>query len=89
MRPRRFDAIAALLTGVYGLSAATTLITGNERVLLLRDSLATGVLALVLLLSCALRRPLVFHAAKRVGSPAAGADGDVRWATEPGVRPPS
>ncbi|MGA8113487.1 MAG: VC0807 family protein [Actinocatenispora sp.] len=86
VRARQFDAIAGFLLAIYGLSAAGSLMGGGQHALLLRDSLTTGVLAGGMLVSVALRRPLVFLAAKRVTSPVAGADWDHRWATEPEVR---
>ncbi|MFD1045709.1 VC0807 family protein [Kibdelosporangium lantanae] len=86
VRARRFDVIAGFIMAVYGLSLAATLVSGDDHVLLLRDSFTTGVLPLGFLVSCVVRRPLVFYAAKRASSPVASTDWDTRWANEPGVR---
>ncbi|HZE41236.1 MAG TPA: VC0807 family protein [Stackebrandtia sp.] len=83
---RQFDAIAGFVMAIYGLSAAMTLLSGDQRILLLRDSITTGVLALGLLISFAIRRPLIYYAAKRAGGPAGHAEWETRWANEPGVR---
>ncbi|GAA1964529.1 VC0807 family protein [Amycolatopsis minnesotensis] len=86
VRTRRFDVFAAFLMAVYGLSFLTALVSGDDRFLLLRESVTTGVLAAGFLLSCVVGKPLVFLAARRASGDAEAPGWDHRWATEPGVR---
>ncbi|MFD5247426.1 VC0807 family protein [Amycolatopsis sp. NPDC058340] len=70
VRDRAFDGFAALLAGVLGVGLVLSLVTGDAKFLLLKESFATATAALVLLLSCFSRTPMVLVAV-RAGSSAA------------------
>ncbi|UMP05020.1 VC0807 family protein [Amycolatopsis sp. EV170708-02-1] len=70
VRDRSFDGFAALLAGVLGVGLVLSLVTGDANFLLLKESFATATAALVLLLSCFSRTPMVLVAV-RAGSSAA------------------
>ncbi|MFI7118982.1 VC0807 family protein [Amycolatopsis sp. NPDC049868] len=70
VRDRSFDGFAALLAGVLGVGLVLSLVTGDAKFLLLKESFATATAAIVLLLSCFGRTPMVLVAV-RAGSSAA------------------
>lgn len=70
VRDRSFDGFAALLAGVLGVGLVLSLVTGDTKFLLLKESFATATAAIVLLLSCFGRTPMVLVAV-RAGSNAA------------------
>jgi hypothetical protein len=63
-RFRRVDALSALVLLGIALSIAALALGGSPRMLLLRESLVTGAVGVVFLLSLATRRPLVFYFAR-------------------------
>ncbi|MBB3052493.1 hypothetical protein FHS23_003527 [Prauserella isguenensis] len=67
VRYRSFDGFAALLASVLGVGLILSLVSGDARFLLLKESFATGVAALLIIASCAGRNPLVLVAV-RAGS---------------------
>ncbi|WP_018912234.1 VC0807 family protein [Thiomonas sp. FB-6] len=64
VRTRRLDALSLLVLLGIVLSAAVSLLGGEPRLLLLRESLVTGSIGLAFLISLALGRPLVFYLAR-------------------------
>ncbi|KFZ81279.1 hypothetical protein ED92_13420 [Amycolatopsis sp. MJM2582] len=70
LRDRSFDGFAALLAGVLGVGLVLSLVTGDVKFLLLKESFATATAAIVLLLSCFSRTPMMLVAV-RAGSSAA------------------
>ncbi|KMN83487.1 membrane protein [Chromobacterium sp. LK11] len=64
VRFRRVDALSLLVLAGIGLSLLAMLLGGDARLLLLRESLITGLIGCGFLLSLALRRPLVFYLAR-------------------------
>jgi len=70
VRERSFDGFAALLAGVLGVGLVLSLVTGDAKLLLLKESFATATAAIVLLVSCFSRTPMVLVAV-RAGSGAA------------------
>ncbi|WP_037319736.1 VC0807 family protein [Amycolatopsis orientalis] len=70
VRDRCFDGFAALLAGVLGVGLVLSLVTGDAKFLLLKESFGTATAAIVLLLSCFGRTPMVLVAV-RAGSSAA------------------
>ncbi|WET82870.1 hypothetical protein P3102_17515 [Amycolatopsis sp. QT-25] len=70
VRERSFDGFAALLAGVLGAGLVLSLASGDAKFLLLKESFATATAAIVLLVSCFSRTPMVLVAV-RAGSNAA------------------
>ncbi|KVD78346.1 hypothetical protein WS62_29275 [Burkholderia sp. ABCPW 14] len=60
-RFRRVDALSALVLLGIALSIAAALAGGSPRMLLMRESLASGAVGVAFLVSLALHKPLVFH----------------------------
>jgi Protein of unknown function (DUF3159) len=86
---RRLDIVSALVLGGIVLSLVLVALGGSERVLLLRESLVTSLIGLVLAASVVLARPLLFYLFRqlRAGSDAAAvARWDERWEREPALR---
>lgn len=61
---RRVDALSLLVLGGIVLSLLALLLGGSPRVLLMRESLLSGLFGVAFLLSLPLRRPLVFYLAR-------------------------
>jgi len=72
-RRRRLDVMATLVLGGIALGLILMLVGGNARLLLVRESLVTGVIGLAFLGTLLLRRPLVFYLAREM---AVGSDPD-------------
>lgn len=70
-RRRRVDALALLVAG--SLALLLIAVGGGDRLMLVRESLVSGVVGLVFLASLMLRRPLVFYLAREMG---AGGNGE-------------
>ncbi|MFI6303490.1 VC0807 family protein [Amycolatopsis thailandensis] len=70
IRDRSFDGFAALLAGVLGVGLVLSVVTGDVKFLLLKESFATATAAVVLLVSCFGRTPMVLVAV-RAGAGAA------------------
>jgi len=63
LRFRRVDALSLLVVGGIALSLLVMLLGGSPRVLLMRESLLSGLFGVVFLLSLLAARPLVYHLA--------------------------
>lgn len=86
LRDRRFDGFAALMAVMFGIGLALTLITGDPRVVLAKDSVVTGVVGIVFLGSCVVGRPLMYALARRTLPPERQAVADERLRTDPAYR---
>ncbi len=64
VRFRRVDALSVLVVGGIVLSVAAMALGGSPRMLLLRESLVSGAVGVVFLLSWPMRRPLIFYLAR-------------------------
>jgi hypothetical protein len=64
VRLRRVDALSMLILVGIALSVVLLMLGGSPRVLLLRESLASGAVGVAFLLSLAMRRPLTFYLAR-------------------------
>ena len=87
-RTRRLDALSLLVLLGIALSAAASLLGGEPRLLLLRESLVTGAIGLAFLISLALGRPLVFYLARATlaRESTGGADSfEAAWRARPGL----
>ncbi|PRX26581.1 hypothetical protein B0G75_11883 [Paraburkholderia sp. BL18I3N2] len=63
-RFRRVDALSVLVVAGIVLSVAAMALGGSPRMLLLRESLISGAIGVVFLLSLPMRRPLIFYLAR-------------------------
>jgi hypothetical protein len=63
-RFRRVDALSVMVVVGIVLSVAAMALGGSPRVLLLRESLVSGAIGVVFLLSLPMRRPLIFYLAR-------------------------
>ncbi|WP_233621580.1 VC0807 family protein [Amycolatopsis sp. WAC 04182] len=86
VRDRSFDGFAALLAGVLGVGLVLSLVTGDAKFLLLKESFATATAAIVLLLSCFSRTPMVLVAVRAGSSAAKRAEIDRLAEEVPGFR---
>lgn len=86
---RRLDTVSALVLGGIAISLVLIALGGSERVLLLRESLITSVIGVVLVGSVAAGRPLLFYLFRQVWSgedAAAVARWNERWARDAALR---
>ncbi|MFE4862391.1 VC0807 family protein [Streptomyces sp. NPDC056670] len=65
VRQRRIDPFALFLLFLFGASLALSFTSGGARFILAKDSAQSAVAGLVLVGSCAVRRPLAYYAAQR------------------------
>ncbi|MFM0242651.1 VC0807 family protein [Paraburkholderia phytofirmans] len=63
-RFRRIDALSVIVVAGIVLSVAAMALGGSPRMLLLRESLISGAIGVVFLLSLPMRRPLIFYLAR-------------------------
>lgn len=63
-RRRRLDVMAVLVLGGIALGLGLMTLGGDARLLLVRESLVTGIIGLVFIGSLALRRPLIYYLAR-------------------------
>jgi hypothetical protein len=74
VKQRRLDPFALFLLLLFGAGLALTLVTGDVRFVLAKDSAMSCTAALVLLGSCVIGRPLAYYAAKRIAAASGAAD---------------
>jgi hypothetical protein len=82
IRTRRLDGIAILSLVFIALGLVTSLIAGDPRFYLIKESFLTGLFGIVCLVSLALTRPLIFYFARQFaggGDPARMARFDSLW----------
>ncbi|WP_285593025.1 VC0807 family protein [Actinomycetospora sp. NBRC 106378] len=85
VRTRRVSAFAALMLGVYAVGLAASFVTGDPRLMLLKDSVGTAVVGVGFLVSLVVGRPLVLAALEST-SPARAEEVGRLYATVPGAR---
>ncbi|WP_157647580.1 VC0807 family protein [Actinomycetospora chiangmaiensis] len=85
VRTRRVSAFAALMLAVYAVGLAASFITGDPRLMLLKESVGTGIVGLGFLVSLVVGRPLVLAALEST-SPARAEEVGRLYATAPGAR---
>lgn len=85
---RRLDGLAAIVSASFVLLLVVSLLTGDPRILLARESLLSGFLGLLLVGSCALGRPVLYALIRRAnsGNEQALAQWDQRWRPQPDFR---
>ncbi|HEY1970195.1 MAG TPA: VC0807 family protein [Pseudonocardia sp.] len=85
VRDRRLDPFALFLLVVFGVGLGLTFLTGDPKLMLLKDVATSALAALFMLGSCVVGRPLTFYAAQRFAGPAGAAELRARW-IEPEMR---
>lgn len=83
---RRLDPVALLAFVAIAVGLAAALVLHDGRILLVKDSIVTGALGLVFLLSLPARRPMVFVLQRRLLSRGGGTERFDRTWTDPRVR---
>jgi hypothetical protein len=88
VRERRFDGIAAFLAAMFAAGLALSLLSGDPRFLLAKDSGMSALIALIFLGSVVVGRPVIFALHRRMvaRTPEARAEADRLWATVPPFR---
>ena len=66
IRKRKLDAVSALVLAGIGVSLVLIALGGSERVLLLRDSLVTSIAGLVVAISAAFPKPILYYLFRQV-----------------------
>jgi hypothetical protein len=67
-RAGRLEPFAGFMLLTYLLALPLVLISGDDRTLVIKDSLGTGITGLIFLTSCFVGKPAMFHAARRFRS---------------------
>jgi intracellular septation protein A len=85
---RRLDGLAALVGVSFALLLVVSLLTGDPRILLVRESILSGSVGLLLVGSCVIRRPILYTFVRRLnaGKEELLAQWDERWRTQPSLR---
>lgn len=84
----RLDGVAALVAGSFVVLLIVSLLTGDPRILLARESVLSGAAGLILVGSCLLGRPILYALLRRLntGNDMMLARLDRRWQTQPDFR---
>lgn len=85
---RRLDGLAAVVGVSFVLLLIVSLLTGDPRILLARESVLTGAAGVLLVGSCVFGRPVLYALVRRLndGRGESLARLDLRWRTEPSFR---
>jgi hypothetical protein len=84
----RLDGLAALVGVSFALLLVVSLLTGDPRILLARESILSGAAGLLLVGSCVIGRPVLYALVRRLnaGKDELLAQLDERWRTQPSFR---
>jgi hypothetical protein len=85
LRDRELNPFATVMLVVFGLGVVLALVSGDARFVLLKNSIITGAVGLVFLVTTVVGRPLTLSASKSF-QPERGAEMDEMYRTNPGVR---
>lgn len=88
-RTRRVDALSIVVLLGIALSIVLMALGGSPRLLLMRESMASGAIGVVFLLSLAMRRPLTFYLARATVArkeEGGAARFEAMWSERPGLR---
>ncbi|MEV6968343.1 VC0807 family protein [Hamadaea sp. NPDC051192] len=88
LRSRKFDVFAAVMVGVFGIGLLLSVLTGDAKFMLAKESLVTGAAGLAFVISCFVGKPLIYHAALRMreGKPEEIAEFEQKWTDLPEFR---
>jgi len=87
IRHRRLDALSMVILAGIGLSLFALMLGGNPKLLLVRESLISGLIGVAFLISAPFARPLVYHLARAMARRQEPDDGCIafdEWWQEPG-----
>jgi intracellular septation protein A len=84
----RLDGLAALVGVTFALLLVVSLLTGDPRILLAKESILSGAAGLLLVGSCLIGRPVLYALVRRLnaGKDELLAQLDQRWRTQPSFR---
>jgi hypothetical protein len=84
----RLDGLAALVGVTFALLLVVSLVTGDPRILLAKESILSGAAGLLLVGSCVIGRPALYTLVRRLnaGKDELLAQWDERWRTQPSFR---
>ncbi|MEV5543714.1 VC0807 family protein [Saccharopolyspora shandongensis] len=86
-RARKLEPFAGFMLVTYLLALPLLLISGDDRTLVIKDSLGTGITGLIFLASCFVGKPAMFHAARRFRSAGDNVETwEGLWGSNPGFR---
>lgn len=85
LRERRLNAFSALMLAVFGVGFVLTFVSGDPRVMILKNSAVTLTVGLLFLVTTVAGRPLTMAAAK-AWAPGDAAAIDEAWAHDPAAR---
>ncbi|WP_067566475.1 VC0807 family protein [Nocardia acidivorans] len=88
VRARRLDPIAAIVLIGFVIGLVGSLISGDPRIMIVRDSVGTAGLGLAFLISAVIGKPLTYAAMRKAlaGAPERLAEIETSYRTEPSVR---
>ncbi|MGW4533640.1 VC0807 family protein [Nocardia sp. NPDC004340] len=88
IRARKIDALAALILVGFAFGIGSSVISGDARMIIVRDSVTTAAIGLAFLISALLGKPLTYVAARKglAGAPERLAQLDHKFRTNPVVR---
>lgn len=66
VKARRLEIFSLFMLAVFTIGLATSLLSGDPRFLVAKESLATGIIGLAFLVSAVIGRPLIYYAARRM-----------------------
>ncbi len=76
VRQRTVEPFSLCLMLLFGADIALSVVTGDARFILMKDSALSGVAAVILIGSCVIGRPIAYYAAKKFHAEAGNADFD-------------
>ncbi|QUH05692.1 hypothetical protein HUO13_00860 [Saccharopolyspora erythraea] len=86
-RAGKLEPFAGFMLLTYLLALPLVLISGDDRTLIIKDSLGTGITGLIFLASCFVGKPAMFHAGRRFRSAGDNVEEwEGLWGTNPGFR---
>jgi intracellular septation protein A len=88
LRNRKLDGFAGFLMAMFAIGLALSLVTGDARFMLAKDSVGSAVAGLIFLGTCVVGRPMPFYAAQRFSATTSEkrAWWNTMWQTTPAFR---
>ncbi|WP_433759379.1 VC0807 family protein [Nocardia sp. CA-135398] len=89
IRSRRLEPFAAIMLGVFAFGLVGSLISGDPRMMIVKDSAATAIIGIAFLISTAVGKPLTYLSARKAlaaAGPAALAEFETSYQTNPAKR---